>query len=44
MKKVIALLSIAGLLAFSNFNGLKAQEQTQTAEATEQTTDSTAAI
>lgn len=43
MKKVIALLSIAGLLAFSNFNGLKAQEQTQTAEATEQTTDSTAA-
>ncbi|MBO7201170.1 MAG: MotA/TolQ/ExbB proton channel family protein [Bacteroidales bacterium] len=42
MKKVIALLSIAGLLAFSNFNGLKAQEQT--AEATEQTTtDSTAA-
>ena len=44
MKKVIALLSIAGLLAFSNFNGLKAQEQTQAAEATEQTTDSTAAI
>ncbi|MBR7168366.1 MAG: MotA/TolQ/ExbB proton channel family protein [Bacteroidales bacterium] len=43
MKKVIALLSIAGLLAFSNFNGLKAQEQTQAAEATEQTTDSTAA-
>ena len=43
MKKVIALLSIAGLFAFSNFNGLKAQEQTQTAEATEQTTDSTAA-
>ena len=42
MKKVIALLSIAGLLAFSNFNGLKAQEQA--AEATEQTTtDSTAA-
>ena len=41
MKKVIALLSIAGLLAFSNFNGLKAQEQA--AEATEQTTtDSTA--
>ncbi len=43
MKKVIALLSIAGLLAFSNFNGLKAQEQTPAAEATEQTTDSTAA-
>ena len=43
MKKVIALLSIAGLLAFSNFNGLKAQEQTQAAEATEQTTDTTAA-
>lgn len=43
MKKVIALLSIAGLLAFSNFNGLKAQEQTLAAEATEQTTDSTAA-
>ena len=42
MKKVIALLSIAGLLAFSNFNGLKAQEQTQAAEATEQTTDTTA--
>jgi biopolymer transport protein ExbB len=43
MKKVIALLSIAGLLAFSNFNGLKAQEQTTAAEATEQTTDTTAA-
>ena len=43
MKKVIALLSIAGLLAFSNFNGLKAQEQSQAADATEQTTDSTAA-
>lgn len=43
MKKVIALLSIVGLLAFSNFNGLKAQEQTPAAEATEQTTDSTAA-
>ena len=42
MKKVIALLSIAGLLAFSNFNGLKAQEQTTAAEATEQTTDTTA--
>ena len=42
MKKVIALLSIAGLLAFSNFNGLRAQEQTQATEATEQTTDTTA--
>ena len=30
-------------MAFSNFNGLKAQEQTQAAEATEQTTDTTAA-
>ncbi len=42
MKKVIALLSIAGLLAFSNFNGLKAGEPTDAAEATEQVTDSTA--
>ena len=43
MKKVIALLSIAGLLAFSNFNGLRAGEPTDAAEATEQVTDSTAA-
>ena len=42
MKKVIALLSIAGLLTFSNFNGLKAQDQVQATEATEQTTDTTA--
>lgn len=44
MKKVIALLSIAGLLTFSNFNGLKAQDQVQATEATEQTTDTTAAV
>ncbi len=40
MKKVIALLSIVGLLTFSNFNGLKAQDQQPAVEAIEQTTDS----
>ena len=33
MKKVIALMSIVGLLTFTNFNGLNAQEE-QNAEAT----------
>ncbi len=38
MKKVIALMSIVGLLTFANFNGVMAQEATPeaTAEATEQ--------
>ena len=36
MKKVIALMSIIGLLTFTNFNGLKAQEATEAnAEQTE---------
>ena len=36
MKKVIALMSIVGLLTFTNFNGLKAQEATEpNAEQTE---------
>ena len=49
MKKVIALMSIVGLLTFTNLNGLRAQDQTAPApEATieqvdEQTADSTVA-
>lgn len=49
MKKVIALMSIVGLLTFTNLNGLRAQDQTAPApEATteqvdEQTPDSTVA-
>jgi len=39
MKKVIALMSIVGLLTFANFNDVKAQDQ-PAAEATEQVTDS----
>ena len=45
MKKVIALMSIVGLLTFANFNGVMAQDAAN-AEATEQvaaTTDSAAA-
>jgi len=44
MKKVIALMSIVGLLTFSNFNGLKAQDAAATPDpnATEQV-DETAA-
>lgn len=40
MKKVIALMSIVGLLAFTNFNGLMAQEATEApaAENTEEVT------
>lgn len=48
MKKVIALMSMACLLTFSNFNGLKAQEAaeanvTEATEIVEQATDSAAA-
>lgn len=45
MKKVIALMSIFGLLAFSNFNGVMAQKAAAPANATEQVakgTDTTA--
>ena len=50
MKKVIALMSIVGLLTFTNLNGLMAQDAAKApaAEATEQvdeqTTDSAAAV
>ena len=50
MKKVIALMSIVGLLTFTNLNGLRAQDQTAPApEATteqvdEQTADSNVAV
>ena len=50
MKKVIALMSIVGLLTFTNLNGLRAQDQTAPApEATteqvdEQTADSAVAV
>ena len=49
MKKVIALMSIFGLLTFTNFNGIMAQnqpaeaEQPATEQVDEQTTDSTVA-
>ena len=49
MKKVIALMSIFGLLTFTNFNGIMAQnqpteaEQPATEQIDEQTTDSTVA-
>ena len=41
MKKVIALMSIAGLLTFANFNGLMAQDNAPAAEATEQVAEAT---
>ncbi len=43
MKKVIALMSIAGLLTFANFNGLMAQDEANApaAEATEQVAEAT---
>ena len=47
MKKVIALMSIVGLLTFANFNGAMAQEAAAAEPATEQvaaTDDSTAAV
>ena len=40
MKKVIALMSIVGLLTFANFNDVKAQDQ-PAAEATEQVAEAT---
>ncbi len=40
MKKVIALMSIVGLLTFANFNDVKAQDQ-PAAEATEQVSEAT---
>ena len=48
MKKVIALMSIVGLLTFTNLNGVMAQDQTAATdqpatEQVEQTTDSTVA-
>jgi len=45
MKKVIALMSIVGLLAFTNFNGLMAQDAVEAPAATENTevTDDSAA-
>ena len=45
MKKVIALMSIFGLLTFTNFNGVMAQDSEKNAEATvaEQVEDTTAA-
>ena len=50
MKKVIAFMSIVGLLTFTNFNGVKAQEsapannEAATEQVDEQTTDSTVAV